>query len=67
MDITPFIKRDHSNPIYLQVYQFFRAKIENGNLKAGTKLPSIRELSLNLQVSKNTIETAYQQLVLKGI
>ncbi|OIK13267.1 hypothetical protein BIV60_14350 [Bacillus sp. MUM 116] len=66
MCLTPFIKKEDLNPIYLQIYQYFREKIENGELSAGTKLPSIRQLSQSTNVSKNTVELAYQQLVAEG-
>jgi GntR family transcriptional regulator/MocR family aminotransferase len=66
MDITPFIKKDDKIPIYLQLYHYFKEDIETGRLVPGTKLPSIRELSAHLKVSKNTVETAYQQLSAEG-
>lgn len=66
VDITPFIKKEDANPIYLQLYQYFREHIENGQLTAGTKLPSIRQLSQTTNISKNTVEIAYQQLVAEG-
>jgi GntR family transcriptional regulator/MocR family aminotransferase len=66
MELTPFIKKNDAIPIYLQLYHFFREEIENGKLVPGTKLPSIRQLSDHLQISKNTVETAYQQLTAEG-
>jgi GntR family transcriptional regulator / MocR family aminotransferase len=66
MDLTPFIKKNHEIPIYLQLYQYFREEIETGKLVPGTKLPSIRQLSEHLQISKNTVENAYQQLTAEG-
>lgn len=66
MEITPFIKKGDNTPIYVQLYQFFREEIECGRIEEGTKLPSIRQLSQKLNISKNTVETAYQQLVAEG-
>jgi GntR family transcriptional regulator / MocR family aminotransferase len=66
MELTPFIKKNHEIPIYLQLYHYFREEIESGKLVPGTKLPSIRQLSEHLQISKNTVETAYQQLTAEG-
>ncbi|MGZ4162038.1 MAG: MocR-like pyridoxine biosynthesis transcription factor PdxR, partial [Neobacillus sp.] len=66
MELTPFIKKDGVIPIYLQLYHFFREEIENHRLKEGTKLPSIRQLSQSLNVSRNTVESAFQQLVAEG-
>jgi GntR family transcriptional regulator / MocR family aminotransferase len=66
MEITPFIKKEHSIPIYIQIYQHFREEIEIGRLLQGTKLPSIRQLSQQLNISRNTVELAYQQLFAEG-
>lgn len=66
VDIIPFIKKEDVNPMYLQLYQYFREQIETGQLPAGTKLPSIRQLSHTTNISKNTVEMAYQQLVAEG-
>ncbi|RBP58723.1 GntR family transcriptional regulator/MocR family aminotransferase [Alkalibaculum bacchi] len=59
---------DYSNrePIYIQIYNHFKEEIINRNLQKGEKLPSIRELSADINVSKTTIETAYNQLVVEG-
>ncbi|WP_371373256.1 PLP-dependent aminotransferase family protein [Sporomusa aerivorans] len=53
-------------PLYQQLYQQLRAKILNGDLSAQTKLPSSRRLSNELQISRNTVDTAYQQLLSEG-
>ncbi|MGG1676443.1 PLP-dependent aminotransferase family protein [Neobacillus sp. NRS-1170] len=66
MQITPFLKKDANVPIYLQLYQFFREEIEKGSIITGEKLPSIRELSQSLNISRNTVDTAYQQLIAEG-
>ncbi|MDQ0200056.1 MocR-like pyridoxine biosynthesis transcription factor PdxR [Neobacillus ginsengisoli] len=66
MELTPFIKKDGVIPIYLQLYYFFRDEIEQGRLTAGAKLPSIRQLSRSLNISRNTVEFAYQQLIAEG-
>lgn len=66
MDFTPFINKEQKEPIYFQIYHFLRTEMEEGRIKAGSRLPSIRQLSLHLQVSKNTVETAYAQLIAEG-
>ncbi|SFA88832.1 MULTISPECIES: PLP-dependent aminotransferase family protein [unclassified Bacillus (in: firmicutes)] len=66
MDIIPLIDRQHSLPIYNQLYLYFRNQIELGNLGAGGKLPSIRQLATSLNISRNTVEIAYQQLLAEG-
>jgi GntR family transcriptional regulator/MocR family aminotransferase len=58
--------RDSDTPLYLQICNFFKREILEGNINCGAKLPSIRILANKLAVSKNTIETAYQQLIAEG-
>jgi len=52
--------------IYIQIYEYIKEEIKSGNLKYNTKLPSTRLLSQHLQVSRNTIEMAYGQLMDEG-
>lgn len=53
-------------PLYQQLYIHIRTLIRDGVLPDGTKLPSIRSLRQQINVSKTTIETAYQMLVEEG-
>ncbi len=53
-------------PLYIQLYNYFKMEIEKKRLLQGEKLPSIRELSKSLSVSKITVEKAYLQLVSEG-
>lgn len=41
--------------------------IKNGDLKVGAKMPTERELSVELNVSRNTISTAYNELEQDGV
>ncbi|WP_445487200.1 MocR-like pyridoxine biosynthesis transcription factor PdxR [Niallia sp. 03133] len=61
-----FIQKESKKPLYMQIYEYFRKEILTGNIKEGTKLPSIRQLTDTLKVSKNTINEAYQQLLAEG-
>lgn len=61
--ILDYSKRE---PIYIQIYDYFKKEIINRNLQKEEKLPSIRELSTDINVSKTTIEAAYNQLVVEG-
>ena len=49
-----------------QVYYQIRERILNGDLQSGEKLPSTRELSSELNVSRNVILEAYDQLFSEG-
>src|SRR5262245_53544579 len=53
-------------PLYLQLYAHLQAAILAGQLKGGLKLPSTRTLADELGVSRNTILTAYEQLIAEG-
>ena len=58
--------KNAKKPMYRQIYISIRNAIENGNLKKGTKLLSIRKLSEELKVSKTTVTAAYDQLCAEG-
>ncbi|MBP6714738.1 MAG: PLP-dependent aminotransferase family protein [Aliarcobacter sp.] len=55
----------NSTPLYLQLYEQIKDEIKT-TLKAGTKLPSIRKLSTEYNLSKTTVQTAYNQLYAEG-
>lgn len=58
--------QDRSNPLYLQLYEYYKNLIILGRLKSGEKLPSIRRCALERQVSKTTVESSYMQLAAEG-
>ncbi len=60
------INKDLKTPIYQQLYDSIKSAIECGGLKKDSKLPSIRKLSSDLEVSKTTVENAYNQLCVEG-
>lgn len=53
-------------PIYRQLYEGLRRVILNGSLPQGTKLPSTRALALELDIGRNTVINAYEQLLAEG-
>jgi GntR family transcriptional regulator/MocR family aminotransferase len=53
-------------PLYQQLYAHMRAAILSGQLKGGLKLPSTRALAGELNVSRNTVLSAYEQLIAEG-
>ena len=52
--------------MYEALYRAIRGDILSGALAAGEKLPSKRALAENLEVSKITVEAAYNQLLAEG-
>ena len=55
-----------ARPIYAQIVDGFRGQIEGGVLQSGEKLPSVRELAVQLSINPNTIQRAYRQLEAEG-
>ena len=64
--LTYELKKSPGVPLYEALYRCIRADILFGNLKPGQKLPSKRALAQNLEVSKITVEAAYNQLLSEG-
>ena len=49
-------------PLYEQVTEKFRTLIYQGALPADSRLPSVRQLAIELSVNPNTIQRAYMTL-----
>ena len=55
-----------ARPIYAQIVDGYREQIEAGILSPGEKLPSVRELAVQLSINPNTIQRSYRQLEADG-
>lgn len=55
-----------SRPIYAQIVDGYREQIQAGILQPGEKLPSVRELAVQLSINPNTIQRSYRQLEALG-
>jgi len=64
--LTYELKKSPGVPLYEALYRCIRDDILSGKLTPGTKLPSKRALARNLEVSKITVEGAYDQLLAEG-
>ena len=53
-------------PLYEQIYQYIKGEIRSGNIARGEKLPSSRALANHLEISRSTVEMAYEQLLSEG-
>ena len=53
-------------PIYTQIADGFRAQITAGVLRPDERLPSVRELAVELSINPNTIQRAYRLLEAEG-
>ncbi|MFO7815221.1 MAG: GntR family transcriptional regulator [Halanaerobiales bacterium] len=65
MDIN--INKNGHIPLYFQIQEYFRKKIEKNDIKPGTQLPTERELSDELDVSRVTIRKAIRGLIAEGL
>jgi GntR family transcriptional regulator len=54
-------------PFYRQIIDQIRYGISAGNLSVGDQLPTVRALSVELQVNPNTISKAYKELEIQNI
>ena len=64
--LTYELKKSPGVPLYEALYRCIRGDILDGTLAPGEKLPSKRALAENLEISKITVETAYNQLLSEG-
>ena len=55
-----------ATPLVTQIVEGFRRQIEEGTLRAGAKLPSIRQFAASHEVSVYTVVDAYDRLVALG-
>ena len=60
------IRNGGSGTIYEQIESEFKRQIVSGIMEEGEKLPSVRELSVQLSINPNTIQRAYRELEAEG-
>src|SRR5215207_5766448 len=53
-------------PLYQQLYTHLQTAILTGEIKPGIRLPSTCALANQLNISRNTLLNAYQQLIAEG-
>jgi len=56
-----------SRPIYAQIEHALRAAIAAGRLRVGDRLPTVRELAVDLRVNANTVARVYTDLEHAGV
>lgn len=61
------LKRDDSEPLYLQLLAALEEAVRAGALDAGERLPSERELASRLGLSRTTVAGAYRELEARGL
>ena len=61
------LNRDHSSPLYQQIFQKILEHIQAGKLAVGDVLPPSRLLAEQLEVSRTTVCKAYDELFALGL
>ena len=65
-ELTISLQPKSGKPLYEQIYSYIKEDIQNGRMKSSEKLPSTRSLCKYLEVSRSTVELAYEQLLSEG-
>ena len=60
------IDRKEAKPLHKQIYDGYRTAIAVRSLRAGQQIPSTRDLSRELKISRIPVLTAYAQLLAEG-
>lgn len=66
MELMIPLDSQRTTPMYEQIYRYMKEEIRQGDLKAGSRLPSTRVLADHLKVSRSTTQMAYEQLLSEG-
>jgi GntR family transcriptional regulator len=61
------IEKGSSTPISRQIAEQIAALCTSGSLKAGERLPSVRQLAQELTVNQNTVLRVYERLAAEGL
>ena len=60
------LRRGNGQTLHRQLYLLLRGLIEKRSLPSGSALPATRQLADDLQIGRNTVIAAYEQLALEG-
>lgn len=65
-EITISLHTESKIPLYEQIYEYIKKDIQSRKILSGEKLPSTRALAKHLEISRSTVELAYEQLLSEG-
>jgi GntR family transcriptional regulator len=54
-------------PLYRQIIEQVKFAIARGRLSSGDRLPTVRQLSVDLSINPNTVIRAYRELEIEGV
>ena len=58
---------DNNSPLYIQIVEQLKKYIISGKINISERLPSVRELSLQIKVNPNTLQKALMELEELGL
>jgi DNA-binding transcriptional regulator YhcF (GntR family) len=67
LDLDLVLDRDAEVPIGVQLAWALRARLRDGTLAPGQRLPGLRDLATALHINANTVRAVYQRLEHEGI
>lgn len=62
-----FLDYQDRRPIYEQILEKFRLLILSGAMEPDSRMPSVRQLAMELSINPNTIQRAYMELEQQGL
>ncbi len=66
-DTTISIDTRSGVPFYRQIIDKVLLGIADGRLKPGARLPTVRQLAIDLKVNPNTVSRAYRELEIRDV
>ena len=54
-------------PFYRQIINQILLAVGDGRLKPGAKLPTVRQLAVDLSINLNTVARAYREMEIRGL
>ena len=65
--MKPVIDNQSGVPFYRQIIEQLKYAISRGELSTGDRLPTVRQLAVDLSINPNTVVRAYRQLEIEGV
>lgn len=60
------LQLNNKDPVYIQLALYVKRQIILGNVRSGDKLPSRREVALQLNINPNTVQKAFKLMEEEG-
>ena len=54
-------------PFYRQIIEQVKSALADGRLGAGERLPTVRQLAVDLSINPNTVIRAYREMEIEGV